>query len=266
MQKTILCLLALGLTAGCTPRSAAPPGPVVVADKQRANAAGAARLQTSPSSKSPRFLALGDSYTCGESVEPSLRWPVQLSAFLKAVNIDAGDPQIIAQTGWTTGDLLAAMEAATLQPTYEMVTVLIGVNNQYRGGEIGQYRTELTRILQSAKQLAGGNSKHVIVLSIPDWGVTPFAARQTGDPSTKRKISADIDRFNAVNREETERLGAHYIDITPISRQAPTQPDLIARDGLHPSGKMYALWAKKTLTAIKVARNSDPSFLRRQDK
>lgn len=184
------------------------------------------------SQPSSRYLALGDSYTIGESVSASERFPVQLARELRL-----GDPEIIAKTGWTTDELNAAIDAANPRGPYELVTLLIGVNNQYRGRDAEQYRGEFTALLQRAIGFAGGDAKKVIVVSIPDWGVTPFA-----EGRDRAKIATEIDRYNAINREEAGKAGARYVDITPISRG--TDPALVAGDGLHPSGKQYAEWAK----------------------
>jgi lysophospholipase L1-like esterase len=178
---------------------------------------------------SPRFLALGDSYTIGESVAVADRWPNQL-----AVKLDIANPEIIAKTGWTTDELSSAIDAAKPQGPYALVTLLIGVNNQYRGRDAEQYRKEFAALLHRAIAFAGGDPKRVVVVSIPDWGVTPFAAGRD-----RAKIGAEIDHFNAINAEETKRAGAHYADITPVSRRDVT---LVAPDGLHPSAKMYSEW------------------------
>lgn len=178
-----------------------------------------------------RYLALGDSYTIGESVPESERFPVQL-----ARQLGLGDPQIIAKTGWTTDELNAAIDAADPRGPFDLVTLLIGVNNQYRGRDAEQYRDEFAALLQRAIGFAGGDARKVIVVSIPDWGVTPFA-----EGRDRAKIAAEIDRYNAVNREEAQRAGAKYVDITPISRGS--DPALVAADGLHPSGSQYALWS-----------------------
>jgi lysophospholipase L1-like esterase len=186
---------------------------------------------------SPRFLALGDSYTIGESVAVADRWPNQLTRTLRAKGIAIADPEIIARTGWTTDELSSAIDTAKPNGTYALVTLLIGVNNQYRGRDAGQYRKELAALLQRAIAFAGGDAKRVIVVSIPDWGVTPFAANRD-----RAKIGAEIDHFNAINAEETRRAGARYADITPGSRHVATDPTLTAADGLHPSAAMYAQW------------------------
>ncbi|MBF8281252.1 MAG: lysophospholipase [Anaerolineales bacterium] len=197
-----------------------------------------------------QFLALGDSYTIGESVAPEERWPVQLGALLRAEGLDVGDPTLIATTGWTTDELSAAIDRANPQGAFDLVSLLIGVNNQYRGRGQDEYREQFAALLQRAIGFAGGNPARVLVLSIPDWGVTPFAARLERDPAA---VAADIDAFNAINRAETERPGAHYVDVTPFSREAAHDPSLLADDGLHPSGRMYAEWARLALPAARAA-------------
>lgn len=191
------------------------------------------------SQPSIRYLALGDSYTIGESVPEKERWPNQLAEMLGEKGIQP-EVTLIARTGWTTSELWSGIQANPPQGTYQMVSLLIGVNNQYRGNTINEYREEFRFLLQKSIEYAGGNADHVIVLSIPDWGVTPFARGRDIE-----KVSAEIDAFNAVNREETESAGAHYVDITPISEI--DDPSLIAGDGLHPSGKMYQMWAEEAL-------------------
>lgn len=196
-----------------------------------------------------KFLALGDSYTIGESVLPEERWPVQLTALLRARALPLTDPEIIARTGWTTDELAEALARANPQPPYALVSLLIGVNNQYRGYSQETYRQEFVALLEQAIALAGGDPERVIVLSIPDWGVTPFGAHD-GRGRTPAQISAEIAAFNAINRAETLRLGAHYVDITPISLEAQTDLTLLADDQLHPSGKMYARWAEEALPVV----------------
>ncbi|MBI3914782.1 MAG: SGNH/GDSL hydrolase family protein [Chloroflexi bacterium] len=195
-----------------------------------------------------RFLALGDSYTIGESVAAPERWCAQLARMLRENGSALDDPQIIATTGWTTDELNAAIDRAKPQGAYDLVSLLIGVNNQYRGRDLANYRQEFAALLQRAIAFAGGRPARVIVLSIPDWGVTPFAAGRD-----RAKIAAEIDAFNAVNREETSRAGALYVDITPGSRGAASDAALIASDGLHPSGKMYGEWARRALPAARKA-------------
>ena len=196
-----------------------------------------------------KFLALGDSYTIGESVPPEERWPVQLAALLRARDIPIEAPEIMAKTGWTTDELAAAIQRANFQSPYDLVSLLIGVNNQYRGWSQGIYRTEFAELLRRAIDFAGGDPNRVIVLSIPDWGVTPFVARDIRE-RTPEQISAEIAAFNTINWEETTRLGAHYVDITPTSQKAANDLSLLASDHLHPSGKMYRLWVEEALPIV----------------
>ncbi len=196
-----------------------------------------------------RYLALGDSYTIGESVEEAERFPNQLAAMLadegKTVEVS-----IIARTGWTTGELWQGIQAQTITPPYDMVSLLIGVNNQYRGRDTEEYRNDFAFLLNKAIEYAGGDSNRVIVFSIPDWGVTPFASGRDAE-----KIATEIDAFNQINLEVTNLTGAHYVDVTPVSRKAAQDPSLIAGDGLHPSGTMYAEWAKLALPiAVKILK------------
>ena len=188
-----------------------------------------------------RYLALGDSYTIGESVEEAERFPNQLAAMLAAKGVTV-DVQIIARTGWTTDELWQGIQADTVTPPYDMVSLLIGVNNQYRGRSSEEYREGFIFLLNKAIEYAGGDAKRVIVFSIPDWGVTPFAY---GKDTTQ--IANEIDAFFKINLEESTNAGTHYVDVTPISRLALNDKTLIAGDGLHPSGKMYAEWAKYAL-------------------
>ena len=193
-----------------------------------------------------RFLALGDSYTIGESVDPTERFPVQLAAMLRQRGIEISEPQIIAKTGWTTDELSSAIDAANPAGPYELVTLLIGVNNQYRARSADEYRGQFRDLLVRAIGFAGGEASRVIVLSIPDWGVTPFAENRD-----RGKIAREIDQFNSINREEAIRAGARYVDITPISRRGDAS--LIAGDRLHPSGAMYREWAAAVLPEAEKA-------------
>ena len=186
-----------------------------------------------------KYLALGDSYTIGQSVSPDQRFPEITVELLKSQGKSMGAPRIIATTGWTTRDLLNALN--TIQPSkdYDIVTLLIGVNNQYQGKNINEYRDEFTQLLTRAIQYAGDRKTSVFVLSIPDYSVTPFA-----QGSDINRISMEIDQFNAVNKEIAFALGVNYLDITPISREGKNDNTLHASDGLHPSGKQYRRWAE----------------------
>ena len=187
------------------------------------------------------FLALGDSYTIGEGVDVEDRWPNQL-----AIKLGLDAPEILAQTGWTTDELSAAMETHTFHPPYALVTLLIGVNDQYRGRDLADYREGFTRLLQRAIELAGGNAQHVVVVSIPDWGVTPFARASGRDVGA---IACAIGAYNAANREIAAAETARYADVTPISRDRGDAADMLVDDGLHPSAAMYTRW----LDAIQAA-------------
>lgn len=191
------------------------------------------------------YLALGDSYTIGESVDVAERWPVQLTQSLREGGIEVEAPRLIAKTGWTTSNLKNAIAEANLENNFDLVSLLIGVNNQYQGKSIEEYRLEFEQLLFRAIELAGGQKERVFVLSIPDYGATPFGA------SNAESIGVEIDAFNAINREITTTQGVAYFDITPISRQAKTNPSLTANDGLHPSGEMYRLWVELALEEVK---------------
>ena len=191
-----------------------------------------------------RLLALGDSYTIGESVEETARWPTQLAAAMRARGIVVAEPVIIAKTGWTTDELSAAIDANSPSGTFDLVTLLIGVNNQYRGRSPDEYRVQFRALLVRAIAFAGSRAGSVVVVSTPDWGVTPFARRSGRDIGP---IAREIDAFNAIAREEAARAGVRFVDITEISRRAAVEPDLMASDGLHPSGSMYELWTLRIL-------------------
>jgi lysophospholipase L1-like esterase len=191
-----------------------------------------------------RYLALGDSYTIGESVAASERWPVQLTARLRERGLPIDDPLLIATTGWTTDELSHAITQTQPLGLYDLVTLLIGVNNQYRGRSEDEYRQQFHALLQRAIAYTGNDPARVIVVSIPDWSVTPFATGMGAEKSSVARIAGQIDRFNAINRAEAERSGAQYVDITPLSRRAAQDRSLLASDGLHPSGKMYAQWVQ----------------------
>lgn len=200
------------------------------------------------------YLALGDSYTIGESVDPGQRWPVLLARAFREAGVPLGEPVIVARTGWTTDELAAAMDEAGLQGRYDLVSLLIGVNNQYRGRSPEEFRLQFRDLLARAVALAGGENERVLVLSIPDWGVTPFARGRDRD-----RIAREIDAFNRVKMEECWRAAVSWVDVTPISREAEGDPDLVASDGLHPSGLMYARWVQAAFpVALEMLRTPRP--------
>ena len=185
-----------------------------------------------------RLLALGDSYTIGEAVTAAERWPALLAQRLRQAGVDVGEPQIVAVTGWTTDELAQGMDAATLLPAHDLVTLQIGVNNQYRGRGLDEYAVQFGALLERAIALAGDRAGRVLVVSIPDWGVTRFAREQGRDPA---QIARELDDFNACARDLAEGRGARFVDITPIARR---HPELVAGDGLHPSAEQYARWVE----------------------
>lgn len=193
------------------------------------------------------YLALGDSYTIGEAVEQQKSFPYQLTEQLKSKGLSIAEPKIIAKTGWTTDELQSAIKAENIKTSFDIVTLLIGVNNQYRGYSQTTYRKEFKELLQTAIGFAGNNKNHVFVISIPDWEVTPFAAQNGWNVAT---VAQEINAFNTINKEETLALGISYTDISPASRNAATDLELIAADGLHPSGKMYLDWAVNVVPAV----------------
>ncbi|PSK89222.1 SGNH/GDSL hydrolase family protein [Taibaiella chishuiensis] len=186
------------------------------------------------------YLALGDSYTIGEQVPAEDNFPHQAAKLLREqYHTPVSDPKIIAVTGWTTDELEAGIKAEQLQDTYDFVTLLIGVNNQYRNRDTANYREEFTALLDKAIRFANGHPAKVFVLSIPDWGVTPFA-----EGKDRREIATQIDRYNDVNREIAAAHHCPYIDITPVSRQQGTDLSFLVEDKLHYSGKAYKVWAE----------------------
>ena len=194
--------------------------------------------QTTGSETKIKFLALGDSYTIGESVAENERWPVQLAEALRRKGVAIAAPNIIATTGWRTDDLKRAVLAVNPAHDQGLVSLLIGVNNQYQGKSAISYAPEFEELLNMAIALAGNDRSKVFVVSIPDYGYTPFGKEK------QASISKAIDDFNAVNRSITEKYGVQYFYITEISRKGLDDPTLVAEDGLHPSGKMYAEWVK----------------------
>lgn len=229
-MRFIPLLFSLGLLAACarpvsmpTPISSAPP------------LAGS----TLP------FLALGDSYTIGEGETAGHRWPVQLAALARQQGLHLAEPDIIARTGWTTAELQDAIRAANNQKTYCLVSLLIGVNNQYRGQSVALYRTEFRALLATAIGFAGGQPRHVVVLSIPDWGVTPFAHDRD-----QAQIAQEIDQFNQVAHEECQYADVAFVDITPLTRTADGDKTQFTADGLHYTGAQMQQWARRALPVV----------------
>ncbi|MGH7800300.1 MAG: SGNH/GDSL hydrolase family protein [Thermodesulfobacteriota bacterium] len=193
-----------------------------------------------------KILALGDSYTIGEGVKQSDSWPMQLASQLRKDNLKVDTPQIIAVTGWTTTDLMSAIEKSRSEQRYDLVTLLIWVNDQFQGYSEESYGIGFNKLLAKAIELAGGRPNRVIVISIPDYIVTPFGKR-----FGSARIRAEIDKFNEINKEIATENRVHYVNVTEISRRAAEDPTLLAPDGLHPSAKMYAEWVELTVPVTK---------------
>lgn len=185
------------------------------------------------------FLALGDSYTIGEMVANSDNFPNQLAGMLRQNGIAVTDPVIIATTGWTTDELSAAICERNATNDYDFVTLLIGVNNQYRGRNIDNYKEEFHALLHQAIAFAGGREDRVFVLSIPDWGATPFA-----EGRNRRQIGTEIDDYNEVNCFYAGDHNCTYVEITQSTREHANRQGYLAQDGLHPSGLEYRIWAE----------------------
>jgi lysophospholipase L1-like esterase len=199
-------------------------------------------------SKTLSWLALGDSYTIGESVTETERYPYLTAALLKEQNILVGAIKYIAQTGWSTVALQSAISNAELLPNYDIVTLLIGVNDQYQHLDTAGYRTRFTELLNNAVALAGSRVQRVFVLSIPDYSATPFVSA-----ANKERVSQEISWFNAINREITLQKGVVYTDITGLSQQAANDLSLLAADRLHYSAKAHKQWAERLASVITAA-------------
>ncbi len=195
-----------------------------------------------------RYLALGDSYTIGEGVEPVDRWPVVLAEALETQGFGVVGGEIVARTGWTAAELDQAIGVAALSGTYDLVTVLVGVNDQFRGSSLASFSDTYRTLLDRAIGFAGGAPSRVVAVSIPDWGVTPFAAG-----TDRNLISAEIDAFNAVVRAIASDAGVVLVDVTGISR---TVREMVVADGLHPSAEQYVLWVNAILPAARAALGS----------
>lgn len=193
------------------------------------------------------YLALGDSYTIGESVDSKLRWPNQLIDSLNKTQIQFNEAQIIATTGWRTDDLKSAISKKNFKAAqFDMVSLLIGVNNQYQGKNIESFKLEFKELLETAISLSKNGKGGVFVLSIPNYGATPFGQRKNPE-----KIEREINEYNRISKEICKDLDILYLNITDISNEALSKPELVAEDGLHPSGLMYNKWVNSILPKIK---------------
>lgn len=229
MKKLILFLAFLSLLFSCNSSSEKP------ISEEKASVSEAALT----------YLALGDSYTIGESVPEEARWPMQLADSLRERGVEIEEPKIIAKTGWTTGDLLKGMDAQLEdEKQYDLVSILIGVNNQYQGRSIEEYEQELRTIFDRAIARSKTGAAGVFAVSIPDYGATPFGA------SKSEEIAREIEEFNTVFKKIANAYDVAFYNITPVSKRAKDEPGLVAEDGLHPSGKMYSLWVNEFLEEV----------------
>ena len=229
-MKVSAAIVVIMLLFGCSKNENSPELPAAQQNESAATAS-AAPQQT--------YLALGDSYTIGEAVPQAQSFPYLLVSKLNSRGKNFAAPRVIARTGWTTNDLQKAVAAANITRKYDFVSLLIGVNNQYQGLSKATYRTQFRDLLNKAITFAGGKRTHVSVISIPDWGQTPYGKKSGRDT---KKITADIAAFNEINKAEANAKGVSYTNITPLSNKVTTDPALVASDGLHYSGKMHALW------------------------
>lgn len=231
MTRAFVLITSLCIYCSCTKKSysSIPPSP---------EPSNPSTLTTTPPDTSKTYLALGDSYTIGQSVALTDCFPVQVVDLLRLSGIKIADPVIIAHTGWTTLNLQQAIATASLQPNYDAISLLIGVNDQYQHVDTSVYVVRFTQLLQTSIQLAKGRAANVFVLSIPDYSATPFVPQYD-----KARVKMEVDWFNAINKRITLAYNVSYSDITPASRQAAFNPSLIAADSLHPSGLQYKVWA-----------------------
>lgn len=197
-----------------------------------------------------RYLALGDSYTIGEGVAPAERWPDRLAVLLRGHGLALDPPHIVATTGWTVAELQAGIDADAPRGPFDLVSVLAGVNDQYRGRPAAAYAADFAALVERAVAFAGGRPARVLVLTIPDWGVTPFAAAQGRAPAT---IATELDAYNALAAAQAAQAGTRLVDIAPVARQRGAEGAMLAGDGLHPSGAMHALWAALALPHARAA-------------
>jgi lysophospholipase L1-like esterase len=242
-SRFLVIVIFCSCGTGCDDKSAPPP---VATDSPHADV-NPNLVQANVHGKL-NYLALGDSYTVGEHIASSGRWPMQLAAKIRSSGTDLSDPIILARTGWTTSDLQSAMDDANFQGPYDLVTLLIGLNDEYRGYALDSTSDHFSVLLNRSIALAGKNAAHVVVLSIPDWGITPF-----GKQAGRANVTEEIKQFNAAEKELTEKSGAAWVDIGEPSNQVATDMTLVASDGLHPSAKLYERWVELAVPAVKTA-------------
>lgn len=199
-----------------------------------------------------RYLALGDSYTIGASVSENERWPIQLRDSLTLAGYNFESTEIIAVTGWRTDNLMNGIVQNQPDSNYNLVSLLIGVNNQFQGSPINKFRIELDSLIRWSIALAQGNPNQVFMVSIPDYGYTPF-----GSPQSRERISRELDNYNSIKDSLAQVYNIPYYYITDISRRGLEETDLVADDNLHPSGKQYTLWVERILPELLNTTSTD---------
>lgn len=202
------------------------------------------KSQSNSTKKSFSYLALGDSYTIGESVKPAYRWPLQLKSAFDSSEIRLKDPRIIAKTGWRTDDMLNSAKTQLEDTTFDVVSLLIGVNNEYQGKSPVSFESEFEKCLNYSIKKSSYGKKGVFVLSIPDYGYTPFGEKKQGS------ISERIDAYNDICKRICKEYDVLYINITDISRKVKEDSSLVADDGLHPSAEQYSLWVERAVLEV----------------
>jgi len=230
-MRVIVCLVIVLAFYSC--KKMGNPAPAVIAGSATSAPAILAGDTVS-------YLALGDSYTYGLGVSQNQSYPYQLDSLLSQNEYKPANPLVIAHFGWTSADLLAGLAAANLTQRFDIITILIGVNDQNKGVNSETFRSNLDQLIINAVILAKGYSSRVFVISIPDWSVTPFAANMD-----KAQIAAAVQLFNTINQAEAGKFKVNYIDITALSKLMTDDPTLVSSDGLHPSAKMYNLWVSQ---------------------
>ncbi|MEO7977368.1 SGNH/GDSL hydrolase family protein [Flavobacterium sp.] len=205
-----------------------------------------------PIAKTINYLALGDSYTIGQNVCETCRFPEQLKSKLATLYPKSSFTlKIIATTGWTTSNLISAIKSQNPESKYDLVTLLIGVNNQYQGVPFSVYQKEFPELISKAITLAKGNKKNVVVLSIPDYAYTSYGNNMSLNQS--EKITKEINEYNSFAENYCKSNGIVFVGITDITRQGLINPNLVASDGLHPSESAYMLFVERMLPNVKVA-------------
>lgn len=250
--KQIVIVLFTSFLFSCSAENATDPNPVTTTPPVVTPPITTVPTPTNPISKTINYLALGDSYTIGQNVCETCRFPEQLKSKLTAQYPESSfSLKVIATTGWTTTNLISAIKSQNPESKYDLVTLLIGVNNQFQSIPFSVYQKEFPELISKAIILAKGDKKNVVVISIPDYAYTPYGNNTGG--SQKEKITKEIDQYNSFAENYCKTNGVVFVGITDITRQGLINPNLVATDGLHPSESAYMLFVARMLTDVKVA-------------